>query len=142
MTRRAVLAFALAGCAAPPRPATTRDTLAIEIKTRGHHGQALRAGVHAGLGEIDFAREVPRSGEIRLDVEVVKLDTYGIMTQCRVKILVQRLPQQDLLGIADGGAEAGGAEAQAGTDCVEQLTENLVRTKVRALLKRRLDDKR
>lgn len=116
--------------------------LYVEIAAEGSHRGALREGATAGLAKVGFA--VPSRGrsDIELQVEVARLDTSGNVTMCSVKVLVLRLPQHDLLGIADGSARAGGTGGQARDDCLVGVTSSLVRGKVRTLLRRQLDAKR
>lgn len=81
-----------------------------------------------------------RRGEVELEVEVSEIGERGDATVCRVKILVLRLPNDSLLGIADGGARVRGTDA-AGA-CVEGLAATLIKSKVRGLLRRELRARR
>jgi hypothetical protein len=83
---------------------------------------------------------VDRRGEVELEVEVSELSERGDDTVCRVKILVLRLPNDSLLGIADGGARVRGSAA--GDACVEGLAATLIKSKVRGLLRRELRSRR
>ena len=125
-----------------PSTNTNPNTLFVEIAPEGSHKSSLRAGARAGLAKVSYAVLVDSGGEIELQVEVASVDTRGEQTMCKVKILVLRLPQHDLLGIADGAARAGGTSDQAEHNCIEGVSAALVRGKVRTLLKRRLDAKR
>ena len=116
--------------------------LFVEIAADGRRDDALRAGAESGLANVAFARPVDSGGDVELQVEVSSLDTAGNETMCGVKILVLRLPTHDLLGIADGSAHTRGTNNRAGDDCVENLGANLVRGKVRVLLRKRLDAKK
>jgi len=58
------------------------------------------------------------------------------VTTCKVKIFVLRLPQHDLLAIADGGARATGA-AQTNT-CLSTVGTAIVREKLRRMAVSRL----
>jgi hypothetical protein len=104
--------------------------------------RALRDGAHAGLAKVAFAVPTRHNGDVELQVEVSRIETTSNATRCSVKILVLRLPQHDLLGIADGSARAQGTDGRARDDCLAGVTTSLVRGKVRALLRRRLDAKR
>jgi hypothetical protein len=125
-------------------PSANQDpnTLFVETYTNGSHGGALHRGARAGLSHVRFAVPVDHGGEIELQVEVASLGTAGDQTTCKVKILVLRLPQHDLLGIADGAARAGGTDDRAADDCIEAVTATLVRNRVRTLLQRHRDAKR
>lgn len=125
-------------------PARTDDPhhLYVEIATEGSHDDALRDGASAGLANVSFVRPTDHNGDVELQVEVSQLDDARGMTTCSVKILALRLPQHDLLGIADGSGRVRGTGGRARDDCVAGVSTTLVRGKVRALLRRRLDDKR
>lgn len=144
MYRVAVLAL-VAACGGhrhgPPRDDDPRR-LYVEVAADGSHRAALRDGAAQGLANISFAVASPGNGDIELQAEVSRLDRIGNTTACSVKILVVRLPQHDLLGIADGSARAHGTGGRAEDDCVSGVTTSLVRGKLRSLLRRRLDAKR
>lgn len=125
----------------PPRDDDPHH-LYVEVAASGSHRGALHDGASAGLQTMSFARPADARGDIELQVEVSRMDTLGSITACSVKILVVRLPQHDLLGIADGSARAHGTDGQAREDCVVAVTTSLVRGKVRTLLRRRLEAKR
>lgn len=116
--------------------------LYVEIAAEGSHRGAARDGAEAGLTKVSFARHAGSNGDVELQVEVSRLDTAGHTTMCSVKILVLRLPQHDLLGIADGSGHVGGTDGRARNDCIAGVSTTLVRGKVRTLLRRRLDEKR
>jgi len=146
--RASVLVFAMnvAACGGASRSsapvADDRDHLYVELSHRGARGGALRAGAAAGLDTISFARAVERRGDVALQLETARLDVVGHETRCTVKIFVFRLPQRDLLGIADGSARAGGTDGQARDDCLAGVSTSLVRGRVRPLLQRQLRAKR
>jgi len=94
------------------------------------------------MQSVRFASPVDKRGDVKLSIELVSLDVQGEETICQVKILVLRASTNDLLGIADGSARARGTHDQAGDDCIRGLGANLIRSKVRALLKRQLDMKK
>jgi hypothetical protein len=95
-----------------------------------------------GLSKVGFAVPIDRGGDVELQVEVSSLEVMGNETTCGVKILVVRLPQHDLLGIADGSARARGTSDEVADNCIAELAANLVRGRVRTLLERRLHAKR
>ncbi|HWO21769.1 MAG TPA: hypothetical protein VNO30_23530 [Kofleriaceae bacterium] len=118
--------------------------LYVEISTDRSHRRSLQGGAAAGLGKIPFVVEVPasRGGDAELQIHVSRLDVVGSETVCSIKILVLRLPQHDLFGMAEGTARAGGTHGQAADDCIARLGESLIGGKVRTLLHKRLDEKR
>jgi hypothetical protein len=144
MRRQLALVVIVAACGGHrhgPSTNTDPNSLFVEIYTRGSHDDALHDGAAAGLGKVSFARTVGGGGEIELEAEVSRLDTHGRQTACSVKILIVRLPQHDLLGIADASAVATGTDHKAEAGCIEHATRNLVQGKVRTLLRKRLQAK-
>jgi hypothetical protein len=103
---------------------------------------ALRDGAAAGLAKVSFVVPAEHNGDVELQVEASRLDEAGNATMCSVKILVLRLPQHDLMGIADASARASGTGGTARDACLSRATTSLVGGRVRALLRRRLDEKR
>ena len=144
MYRVAVLALVAACGGHRHGPARDDDPhrLYVEVSTDGSHRAALRDGATQGLANISFAVPSRSNGDVELQAAVSRLDRVGNITACSVKILVVRLPQHDLLGIADGSARAHGTDGRAEDDCVSGVTTSLVRGKVRGLLRRRLEAKR
>ena len=142
MTRLAfaVLAVATVACGGHkhgPSMNTNINTLWVEVHTRGSHDDALRDGATDGLSRIRFVRHVASGGEIELEGEVTQLDRVGRQNACSVKILIIRLPQHDLLGIADGSARGGSESA-----CIRQVAKQVVTNRISGLLQRRLRAKR
>lgn len=138
--RRAVFLVLLAACGAHhhgPNRADDPSHLYVEVYADGSHGGALRDGAHEGLAGIGFVVPTTHNGDVELSVEVSHLDDAGRGKACGVKILVLRLPQHDLLGIADASGRGPHADA-----CLGGVTTTLVRSRVRGLLQRRLRDKR
>lgn len=144
MYRVAVLALVAACGGHRHGPARDDDPrhLYVEVTADGSHRAALRDGAAQGLANIAFAVPSRTGGDVELQAQVSRLDQVGLVTACSVKILVVRLPQHDLLGIADGSARAHGIDGRAADDCVSGVTTSLVRDKVRGLLRRRLEAKR
>ena len=118
------------------------DKLYVEVSAGGSYERALRAGADAALSRIAFAVPVDDRGEIELQVDVAGIDEAGGETLCRTKVVVVRLPNHSLLGIAEGSARTRGVHDAARADCVERLTTTLVRGKVRALLRAQVRAKR
>lgn len=139
--RAAVVLVLVAACGHRHGPNRSDDPrhLYVEIDA---DGGALRDGAADGLAKIGFVIPTGKNGDVELQVEASRLDTVGNTTKCSVKILVLRLPQHDLMGIADGSANAAGTGGRAEDDCLSALSASLVRGKVRTLLRRRLDEKR
>jgi hypothetical protein len=118
------------------------DKLFVEVYADGGNEDALRDGAARGLSRVPFVVRVPDGGELELQVEVSMLSTIQGQTRCGVKILANRLPQHDLLGIADGSARAAGTDRRAASDCLSSLATTLIGGKVRTLLHKRLEAKR
>lgn len=140
-----IVLVVLAACGSHHHGAPRSDDpnhLYVEIAPDRSHRGPLRDGTRAGLSTVPFVIPTDGHGDVELQVEVAELDVVGNSTRCSVKILVLRLPQHDLLGIADGSAHAGGTDGRASDDCLLALSTSLVRGKVRALLRQRLDEKR
>jgi hypothetical protein len=121
-------------------PAHADDTskLYVEITSDGDHEDVLRKGAGAGLATVPYAVAVDEGGDIELHAELASLTPANDSIACKVKIFVLRLPQHDLLGIADGGARASG-EADL---CLSTIGTTIVRDKLPMLLHRQLDAKK
>jgi len=124
------------------RPDDTR--LKVGLRLGRSHERPLRDGASAGLARMPFAVLLPSSqgGEVELQLDVARVAVVGYETVCGLKILVMRLPQRDLVGMAEGNARAGGTHAQAANDCLSQLGESLISGKVRPLLQQLHQDRR
>ena len=117
------------------------DKLYVEISSDGDHSDVLRKSAGSGLGSVPYAELVDDGGDIELHVEVAALTPVPPDgTSCKVKIFVMRLPQHDLLAIADGGARASG-DGMADS-CLSAIGTNIVRQKLPPLLQRQLDAKK
>jgi hypothetical protein len=126
----------------PAEHADDTRHLYVEVAAGGSHGRALREGAMTALAKMQFIVPSDRGGDLELELGVAKLDSVGRETTCRVKILAYRLPQHDLLGIADGSARAGGTNRDAADECVRQLAGTLVAGRIRTLLAQHLNTKR
>ena len=112
----------------------------VATASDGEHGDVLRQSATTGLGAVPSTVSVAEGGDVELHVELTSLAPASNETACKVKIFVMRLPQHDLLGIADGGARATG---RGQTDsCLSMIGAAIVRDKVSVLLQRQLDAKR
>jgi hypothetical protein len=120
------------------------NRLYVELNIGRSHQHPLRDGARAGLAKVPFVTPLAlnKGGDVELQVQVTRLDVVGNETVCDIKILALRLPGHDLFGTAEGSARAGGTHDQAGRDCVESLGKSLISGKVRALLQKRLGEKR
>jgi hypothetical protein len=116
------------------------STLYVEISSEGDHAGVLVQSATAGLGAFPDAVSVEEGGDVELHTEVATLASARDATDCKVKIFVLRLPQHDLLAIADGGAHATGTDM---TDtCLATVGTAIVRQKLPVLLQRQLASKR
>ncbi|HSK01496.1 MAG TPA: hypothetical protein VK932_09655 [Kofleriaceae bacterium] len=127
----------------PPRPDDPLR-LYVELTIERAHKQSLRDGATAGLARIPFValRRAHEAADVELQVEAARVVVVGYETVCDIKILILRLPQQDLLGMAEGSARARGTHPRAASECITSLGESLISGKVRTLLLMRLDEKR
>lgn len=124
-----------------PGAAADPSKLFVEITADdGTHANVLRQSATTGLHDVPYAVSVADGGDVELHVEVASLAPARDTIACKVKIFVLRLPQHDLLGIADGGARASGV-SQAET-CLSTIGTAIVREKIPVLLERQLEAKR
>jgi hypothetical protein len=134
--------FVVAACGGHHHgPGRMDDPRHLYVEVDADRG-ALREGADAALARMSFVVPAEHNGDVELQIETSRLDKSGNATMCSVKILVLRLPQHDLMGIADASARAGGTGGNARDACLSQATNSLVRGKVRGLLHRRLGEKR
>jgi hypothetical protein len=122
-----------------PNRADDRRYLYVEVFA---DHDALHHGAMIALQRIHYVVTANHNGDLELQVEAPQLDSARGQTICRVKILALRLPQHDLLAVADASGRATGTGRTAEQQCLATTTQTLVRGKVRALLDRRLRDKR
>ena len=116
--------------------------LYVEVTATGEQEGALADGARTALARMPFAVPVDDRGQVELEASVAELSERGDATTCRVRVMVLRLPKDALVGIAEGSARARGTGDQAAADCVEHLTGTLIKSKVRALLRRELRGRR
>lgn len=116
------------------------DKLYIEISSDGDHSDVLKKSASAGLASVPYVVFVDDGGDLELHVELASLTPAANATACKLKIFALRLPQHDLLAIADGGANATGA-GQTDT-CLTTLGTALVQQKLPALFEKQLEAKR
>jgi len=90
------------------------DKLYIEITSDGEHADVLRRSVATGLGAVPY-------------------------TVCKVKLFVMRLPQHDLLAIADGSGRTTGPTPPDA--CLSTTGTAIVQQKLPPFLQRQLDAK-
>jgi len=115
------------------------DKLYIEVTSDSDHSDVLRKSATLGLASVPYAVSVEDGGDLELHVELASLTPGANDTACKVKIFALRLPQHDLLAIADGGAHASGA-GQTDT-CLSTIGTTLVKTKLPALFAKQLEAK-
>lgn len=116
------------------------DKLYIEVTSEGDHGDLLRKSATMALASVPYAVSVEDGGDLELHVELASLTPGADNTACKVKIFALRLPQHDLLAIADGGAHASGA-GQTDT-CLSTIGATIVKDKLPALFAKQLEAKR
>lgn len=140
---RALLLVGLAACGGAHRHGPNRadDPSRLYVEVFADR-DPLRHGAMVALQKIRYVTTTNHNGDLELQVEAPQLETSGNQTVCRVKILALRLPEHDLLAVADAGGRASGTGDMAADQCLATTTQTLVRGKVRALLDRRLRDKR
>ena len=119
-----------------PNHAQDIEKLYIEITSKGEHRDVLRESAIAGLNAVPYAVTTEAGADVELHVEVAALTP----AECKVKIFIMRLPQHDLLAIADGGGEMSGRVKP--DTCLWQVGDAIVRQKLPPFLQRRLADKR
>ena len=116
------------------------DRLYVEISSEGDQAEVLRQGAKAGLRTVPNTVSVDDGGDLELHAELVTLTAVSDGAACKVKIYVMRLPQHDLLAIADGGGRATGASSTE--TCVSTVGAAIVQQKLPPLLEHQLDAKR
>lgn len=119
-----------------PTHQTEVDKLYIEVTSQGDHGEVLRKTATSALGSIPYAVPTEEGADLELYVELASLTP----AECKVKIYMLRLPQHDLLAIADGAAQRTGRTAD--DLCLSMVDDAIVRTKLPPFLQKRLDDKK
>jgi hypothetical protein len=126
--RALLLLLAIAACAsrprhepaepaAPPREPPRPDEplrLYVELTIERAHKQSLRDGAAAGLARIPFValRAAHEAADVELQVQAARVIVVGYETVCDIKILILRLPQADLIGMAEGSARAKAQDKQ------------------------------
>jgi hypothetical protein len=115
------------------------DKLYVEVTSEGEHAELLRKSAITGLTSTPYAVEVDDGGDLELEVMVASLTPDANTTSCSVKIFVLRMPQHDLLAIADGGASATGRDPTA--QCLSATGTAIVRDKLPKIFQRQLEAK-
>ncbi len=136
-----VAAFAACGGAHRHGPNRADDPSSLYVEVFADR-DVLRHAAMVALQKVRYVTTTNHNGDLELQLEAPQLDTSRGQTTCRVKVLALRLPQHDLLAVADAGGRASGTSDAAADQCLSVTTQTLVRGKVRALLDRRLRDKR
>jgi hypothetical protein len=112
------------------------ERLYVEVTSDDAHEALLIKSANAGMAATDFVVPVEDGGDIELHVEVASLVTAPEGTSCRLKIFVLRMPQHDLLAIADGGAETTGRVPSE--ECLAATSTSIVRDKLPLLFRKQL----
>jgi hypothetical protein len=118
------------------------DKLYVEVTSDDkEHSDVLRKSATKGLGSVPYTVTVDDGGDLELHVEVASLTpSPPDGAKCKVKIFIMRLPQHDLLAIADGGSQVIG-DSPADT-CLASTGAAIVAKKLPPLLERQLEAKR
>jgi hypothetical protein len=115
------------------------DKLYVEVTSEDTHSALLIQSATAGMAATDFVVPVTDGGDVELSVEVASFTTVPEGTTCRLKIFVLRMPQHDLLAIADGGAQTTGRVPAE--DCLSVTGTAIVRDKLPLLFRKQLEAK-
>ena len=114
------------------------DRLYVEVTSDGEHANVLRESATTGLSTVPYIVSVEDEA-VELHVEIASLTAASNSVTCGVKIFVMRLPQHDLLAIADGSGRAAGANAA--DVCLSATGAAIVQQKLPPFLERQLDAK-
>lgn len=125
---------------APPMYVADLDRLYVEVTSLGEHADVLRESATAGLADVPNTVAVDDGADIELHLEVASLTPESDGAACQLKIFVMRLPQHDLLAIADGHGRAMGRGAD--NACLAAMSTAIVKQKLPPLLQRQLEFKR
>lgn len=123
-----------------PAHADDPSKLYVEVSSEGAHEGVLRQTTTTALAQVRDIVTVTEGGDVELHVELASTAALRDGATCQVKIFVLRLPQHDLLAIADGGARATGTTAL--DDCVSATGSALVQNKLPAVFVRQLQAKK
>jgi hypothetical protein len=117
------------------------DKLYVEITSDGERAEVLRRSAATALGTLPFVVSVEDGGDLELHVELADLTVTPASDSaaCKVKMFVMRLPQHDLLAIADGSGRATGSTAV--DDCLFTTGTAVIQHKLPPFLQRQLDEK-
>jgi hypothetical protein len=115
------------------------DKLYVEVTSDDEHGELLIKSATEGLAATDYVVPVSDGGDVELHVEVASFVTEPQGTTCRLKIFVLRMPQHDLLAIADGGAQVTGRVPSE--QCLSATGTSIVREKLPLLFRKQLEAK-
>jgi hypothetical protein len=117
------------------------DKLYVQVTSDDKHGDLLIRSATAGLASTDYVVAVDDGGDVELNVEVESLVAEPQGTTCRLKIFVLRMPQHDLLAIADGGAQVTGHRRNPTEDCLSMTGTAIVQQKLPLLFQKQLEAK-
>jgi len=117
------------------------DHLYVEVSSEDEHAELLIRSATAGLAATKYVVAVDDGGDVELHVEVENLVTEPTGTTCKLKIFVLRMPQHDLLAIADGGAQVTGHRPKPTEDCLSMTGTAIVQQKLPLLFEKQLAQK-
>ena len=123
-----------------PAHADDPNKLYVEITSDGEHGPVIVQSATVALAGARDVVAVSDGGDVELHAELASLVPITNGTSCKVKVYVMRLPQHDLLAIADGAARATGGGAV--DTCLTATGTAIVRDKLPALFDRQLQAKK
>ena len=124
-----------------PSHAQELDKLYVEVSSDGDYGDTLVSSATSNLAATDFVVATQEGADIELHVELAALTKAPGAIDCKVKIFVLRLPQHDLLAIADGAGRATGSGSTPDA-CVSIVGGAVVRNKLPLIFEKRLEAKR
>jgi hypothetical protein len=122
-----------------PAHADDPNKLYVEITSDGEHAPVIVQSATTALAGVQDIVPVSEGGDLELHAELSGLVPITNGTSCKLKIYVMRLPQHDLLAIADGAARATGGAAI--DTCLTATGTAIVRDKLPVVLDRQLQSK-
>jgi hypothetical protein len=123
-----------------PAHADDPNKLYVEVTSDGDHAPVIVQSATSALAGVNDMVAVTEGGDLELHAEVSGLVPITGGTSCKLKVYVLRLPQHDLLAIADGSARVTGGGAV--DSCLTATGSAIVRDKLPVVLDRQLQAKK